>query len=348
MTGRLRSGPWHRGLAWLLRNFYFRVRVVGASPVSRPGQVILCSHRNGAIDGYLLLAAFPDAKFLVSVQLLRNPLLRLMFGGIPVARDKDVARYGVSKQQFPNPIAAGMACLQAGGCLAIFPEGSSEWGPHPLPYEPGAARIVRMALAEGLAVEVVPVGLFYDAPDRFRSRAEVLVGEAIALPARGDDDKRAWEARIRAALNQGLDAVSVNCPDAASFADVETLARTDAGRGDSYALAFKAHETKARAGEALAVAAAAVDPPAAAPRRFWNWPCSAAFVVLLAPVLALAGWAGSKADGRNTTSFFRLAGGFAAALLWLPTLALLFYLHPLVLAPVGLLAGIGWWRWGRA
>jgi 1-acyl-sn-glycerol-3-phosphate acyltransferase len=332
---------WHRFVAWLLRNFYFRVRVVGAPVASRPRQLILSSHRNGAIDGYLVLAAFPDANFLVSVQLLRSRLLRLMFTGIPVVRDKDTQRYGLKKRQFGNPVSAAMACFAAGGSLVIFPEGSSDWGPKPLPYEPGAARIVRMALADGLPIEVVPVGLFYPAPDRFRSRAEVLVGEPVVLPAQGERERRAWEAEIGALLASALDAVSVNCPDRDVFERVERLAAADSGDGGSYALAFKAREAQARAG----TLGAGADPRRVPSRYPWDWLGMAILALVLAPVLLVGYAAGRKADARNTTTFFRMAGGLAVALFWLPVLLLLAIAVPKVMLPAAGLAAFGWWRW---
>lgn len=331
---------WHRFIAWLLRNFYFRVRIVGARTPSQSQQLVLSSHRNGGIDGYLVLAAFPGANFLVSVQLLRSRLLWLMFAGIPVVRAKDTQRYGIRKQQFGNPISAALACLRVGASLAIFPEGSSEWGASPLPYEPGTARIVRMALDGGMPIEVVPMGLFYPAPHRFRSRAEVLVGEPVVLPAQDGRDRRAWEAEIATTLAAALDAVSVNCSDAESFARVERLAAADSADGSSYALAFKAREAQARVGT-LAEAPAA----AAATRYPWDWLCVMIAALVLAPVLLAGDVAGRKADARNTVTFFRMAGGLVVALVWVPVLLLLAAVCPKVMLPALALAALGWWRW---
>src|SRR5690606_36330869 len=178
---------WHRMMSWLLRGFQFgRVVVSGARErpsALRGGRLVLASHRNGAIDGYQVLRAFPGIQFLASVQLLRNRFLRLMFTGIPVVRGKDRARYGIERAAFDDPGAAACAHLRAGGAIAVFPEGTSEWGHRPQPYRAGAARIARVLADEGFDLEVVPVGLFYSAPDRFRSLAEVRVGAPVALPA---------------------------------------------------------------------------------------------------------------------------------------------------------------------
>lgn len=140
----------------------------GGRPARRP-RLIIASHRNGAIDGHQVLAAFPHAQFLVSIQLLRHWFLRLFIAGIPVVRPKDVERYGLDPASVASPVEAGLAHLRRGGDLGIFPEASSEWGHRPQPYKSGAARIACSLIADGIDVEVIPVGLFYSTPDRFRS-----------------------------------------------------------------------------------------------------------------------------------------------------------------------------------
>lgn len=191
-------GLWHRGLAATLRGIYFgRVRVRGApaSGSDRP-RVILASHRNGAIDGAQVGAAYPRAQFLVSIQLLRHAAARLLFTGIPVVRGKDVERYGLGREPVSDPIDDACGHLRAGGELAIFPEGTSEWGFQPLPYRFGAARIVCRLMDEGIEPEVVPLGLFYSWPDRCRSRAELFRGTPVQLPPRGAGDQADWEAAV--------------------------------------------------------------------------------------------------------------------------------------------------------
>src|SRR5690606_17659973 len=72
--------------------------------------------------------------------------------------------------------------LAAGGRLALFPEGTSHSDPAMRPLRTGAARIVLGAETEhdfSLGLKVVPVGLFYEAKGRFRSRVAVQVGEPV-------------------------------------------------------------------------------------------------------------------------------------------------------------------------
>lgn len=332
-----------RLLASLVRGFYFgRVRMVGAheQPVPhRGGRLIVSSHRNGAIDGYIVLAAFPGVQALVSIQLLRHPVLRWMFDGIAVIRPKDRERYGNHRAAFASPVDAGLAHLRAGGDLVIFPEGTSEWGHQPLPYQRGAARIARAALSDGVALEVVPLGLHYQAPDQFRSRVEALVGAPIPLPVRQTDESdRAWESRIHTAIALALDAVSVNCPDADRFAANESWARAQAAHGKSYALSLIEAQT-----------ASPTTLPVTLHKRGWpwDWLLVAAFMLLAGPVLLAGRVVGGKADARNTVSLFRIIGGLLASLVWLPCLLLATWQWPWLLLTLWPLAALGWWRWPR-
>jgi hypothetical protein len=153
------------------------------NPTQRP-RLIIASHRNGAIDGHQVLAAFPHVP-VPRLHPARPPLVpSAVHRRIPVVRPKDVDRYGLDPASVASPVEAGLAHLRRGGDLGIFPEASSEWGYRPQPYKSGAARIACTLIDEGTDVEVIPVGLFYSTPDRFRSRAEVVGGPAVTIPGR--------------------------------------------------------------------------------------------------------------------------------------------------------------------
>ncbi len=334
-----------RWLGWLLRHACFqRVRLLGPQPLARPARLVIASHRNGALDGYIGLACFPRTQFLTSVQLLRHPLLRWMFDGLPVIRAKDKARYGAWRDSFDDPVDAACAQLRAVGDLLVFPEGSSEWGHRPLPYHRGASRIARRMLEEGVPVQVVPLGLHYPTPDRFRSSVDVLLGSPILLPTRmPDEDDRHWESRIHINLMSALDAVSVNCPDAISFETARAHAAARETAGEPYALAFLDAQQRLQAGQTVPVPATPPRPP------LWPWDVAAVavFMLLAAPVL-LAGWlVGRRADARNTVSLFRCIGALVIAPLWLAALLLALWLWPLPLLLALPLAALGWWRWPR-
>lgn len=300
-------GAWYRGVLGALRTAYFgRVTVTGhRSPRRRP-RLILASHRNGANDGTQVQAAFPDAQYLVSMQLLRNPFLRVFFTGIPVVRERDVERYGMDRSAIVDAVTAGATHLTAGGDLVVFPEGTSEWGHRPLPYKNGAARILRAVREAGVEVDVVPLGLFYSAPDRFGSLAAVHIGAPLDLDPRGSVDE------LHSRMSRALDAVSVNSPDAATFDRVQRAATARARAGEPFSQAFL--DEQARHGSSSEVQ----------PRRPSSVPrvLGLALMWLFWPVL-LGGWLGGrKADARNTVTLFRMLVGAATAALWITLLVL--------------------------
>lgn len=313
--------------------------------IRRP-RLIIASHRNGAIDGHQVLAAFPHAQFLVSIHLLRHWFLRLFIAGIPVVRPKDVERYGLDPASVASPVEAGLAHLRRGGDLGIFPEASSEWGHRPQPYKSGAARIACALIADGIDVEVIPVGLFYSTPDRFRSRAEVVRGPAVTIPDRDGREDKEWEAAVASAMGAALDVVSVNCPDEATFTAVEAHAlnrarRTPGGKA-SYAQAFL--ELQNAAGSVAPKTGGATSANTVAKPRTYPVIRWIGFLAmwLFAPILVAAAVAGSRADGRNTVTFFRILSGFAAVMVWIQVLIIAAFFWPAVIG-AGVLSGVlGW------
>ena len=167
------------GLARLLtRSFFRQVEVEhGERIVAGRPTVVVADHRNGLVDGLLLMGALHRyPRFLGKSTLFRNPLLWpfLQLGGVvPVYRAQD----GGSPEGNRRAFARCHRLLAAGGMVAIFPEGVSHDEPVLQPLRTGAARIALSAAAAGVPdVETVAVTLVYDDKQRFRSRALVRVG----------------------------------------------------------------------------------------------------------------------------------------------------------------------------
>ncbi|WP_145997467.1 hypothetical protein [Brevibacterium sp. 239c] len=359
----------HRFINAAMRTLYFgRIHVLDLSDEDAAGsanqrpRLIISSHRNGAIDGHQVLAAFPRAQFLVSIQLIRSWFLRLFIAGIPVVRPKDVERYNLDPASVASPVEAGTAHLRRGGDLGIFPESSSEWGHRPQPYKSGAARVACTLIEESLDLEIIPVGLFYSTPDRFRSRAEVVRGKSITIPDRNGQDRSVWEAQVASALKAALDDVSVNCPDEATFeriqAEALTTARHTASGSATFARAFLDLQNEAATPPTSSVtstdtstvaAHAATDTHVADDGRggvssavkVLRW-VGLTLMWLFAPILGAAAFAGSRADGRNTVTFFRLLGGFAAVMVWIPVLIAAAFFWPLVIG-IGIVSAVCGW-----
>lgn len=336
---------WHRYIARLLVHFYYSslkfITSNGLRVAPLDGKIptlLLASHRNGATDGWVFNQLLPTAQFLTAVQLLRSRFLRLMFAGIPVVRDKDRQRYGYSRAQAGNPILHAIAHLKQNGSAIVFPEGTSEWGPGPQPYHLGAAKIVRRLMQDRCRFQVVVAGCFYQAPDRMGSAVELLVGEPLVLPEQGDASAAEWEQNIQQCLSHALDSVSVNCRDEQMLARVEQQAWHARRDGDSYALAFKQAEQQTISEPVVAAPLATVS---LLDQLLWRL-----FMLTLLPVWLAGWWAGRRADGRNTTTFFRLAGGFAMAPIWLPCLLIAALFYPWLLLLYGA-AVLGWRRRGK-
>ena len=162
----------------LIRVFFRGVEVehVERLGTGRP-TVLVADHRNGLVDGLLLMAALPRyPRFLGKSTLFHNPLLWpfLKVGGVvPIYRTQD----GGSPEGNRRAFARCHRLLADGGMVAIFPEGISHDEPTLQPLRTGAARIALSAAATGVAdVETVAVTLIYDDKQRFRSRALVRVG----------------------------------------------------------------------------------------------------------------------------------------------------------------------------
>jgi len=167
------------GLARLLvRVFFSGVEVEHGERLGpdRP-TVLVADHRNGLVDGLLLMAALPRyPRFLGKSTLFHHPLLWpfLQVGGVvPVHRAQDGGSPDGNRQAFDRCLRL----LERRALVAVFPEGISHDEPSLQALRTGAARIALSAASAGVAeVETVAVSLVYNDKQRFRSRALVRVG----------------------------------------------------------------------------------------------------------------------------------------------------------------------------
>lgn len=112
--------------------------------------------------------------------------------------------------------------MNQGGCVGIFPEGGSHDRSDLLPLKAGVAVMALGALAEypDCNVKVVPVGMNYFTPHKFRSRAVIEFGTPIEIPAEmvakyksGGDAKREAVSTLLDNVTDGLRSVTVRCSD---------------------------------------------------------------------------------------------------------------------------------------
>ncbi|KAJ1754652.1 Glycerol-3-phosphate/dihydroxyacetone phosphate acyltransferase, partial [Coemansia sp. RSA 1591] len=123
--------------------------------------------------------------------------------------------------------------LNKGECIGIFPEGGSHDRTEMLPLKAGATIMALGATAANpeLGLKIVPTGLNYFHPSKFRSRAVIDFGQPIDVPAelvekyrQGGDAKRQACDDFLSIVADGLKQVTLNTPD------LETLKLIQAGR----------------------------------------------------------------------------------------------------------------------
>lgn len=227
-----------RFLRWLgrlaLDAFYRRVEVVGVDrfPEDRP-VIVLANHFNSLVDGAVITSFLPRMpRFLGASTVWDHRPLRPFLnaaGVVPLYRRQDGrAHEGSLAESFSK----ASDLLEAGGVLAIFPEGISHNTPRVLPLKTGAARIaLETEIRRGpIDLAIVPVCLTFEAKYRFRSRALLEIGDPVSLKPEeierfrsGDRAKRTEAARaLTARLHNRLDAMT---PGHESWEEARLFAR---------------------------------------------------------------------------------------------------------------------------
>jgi 1-acyl-sn-glycerol-3-phosphate acyltransferase len=338
-----------------------RVTVLKRERLPLSGAVLyVATHRNGALDASPYALAVPDAIPMVSAQLHRTALGRFLFQGIPVARAKDRER-GMTADNL-RAVERCIGLLQGGGQLFVMPEGTSTLGFRHLPFQRGAARIAHAAVDAGVALTIVPLGVHYEDPTVWQSRAEVLVGKPVR-PQPGDD-----VAAIHRLIVQGLESVGASFASEGAQRHAEALAYASTlGTEASYALSLKYFEqvepeTLAGIVQPLELIArrehlclhqgVPLAPVVPWPLYMLYWlvlaPLVGGFCLLNAPVLAVGFIASRKLpDAPNVVAFWRMVAGLPTGLAWAALVSTVFaFVYGLagVAAYWGVtLAGIGAW-----
>jgi glycerol-3-phosphate O-acyltransferase/dihydroxyacetone phosphate acyltransferase len=211
-----------RGLLRLsVRAFFRRIEVVGLENVPETGAVVFFgNHPNSLLDPALICCFCGRVvRFVAKDVLFRSPLLRPVLhamGAVPVRRRAD---HG--EEPLANELAFErlFAVLGAGGAIGIFPEGLSHDASQLARFKTGAARIALGAREchPGLAVSLVPCGLTYMTPQRFRSSVLVQFGPPLEVTAPEDAalraDPRAAARELTERMEASLRALTVNAED---------------------------------------------------------------------------------------------------------------------------------------
>lgn len=227
--------PLRAGIRALLGVFFRRVQTTGEELLPAEGPLLLVgNHPNSLLDPAVLLAVCERrVSFAAKDALFANPLLRPVLRGVgAVAIRRRIAADGkvdaasvVAPDRVDNSaaFAAMHALLAEGGAIGIFPEGLSHDEAQLQPLRTGAARLALGMPAGAPPLQIVPVGLNYSAPKRFRSNVLVRFGPPIVIDA---TRQQAGDARaLTREIDLALRALTINADDWDTLRVLETVRR---------------------------------------------------------------------------------------------------------------------------
>jgi 1-acyl-sn-glycerol-3-phosphate acyltransferase len=207
-----------RAVSRLALHLFFRhIEVEGTDDIPSDGPVLLaCNHPNALVDPLLPLSILRRRVTLTAKNVLaRNPLrgwLMSALGVIPFHRREDVAK-GARPRQNLESMRRCREVLAGGGCLCLFPEGTSHSDDRLRPFRPGMARLLTDLVRRGGysgRLYVVPVGLLYAEKDRFRSGVRVRFGAPIDVARWLADHPDQPAGALTAVVRRRLEGLTIN------------------------------------------------------------------------------------------------------------------------------------------
>lgn len=208
-------------MRWLLHAFFRHIEIEHAERIPAHAPLVFTpNHANSLIDGILVRVFLPrDPRSLAKATLWKNPFFRPLLvasHSIPVYRQQDADETNRSEKN-RDMFDECYSVLAQKACIVIFPEGMSHDEPELQPLKTGTARIVLGAEQRfgPLGTRIVPVGLTFDAKQKFRSRVLISIGEPFdpmdGLAAADPEDRQAV-AKLTERIKQGISAVTLNYP----------------------------------------------------------------------------------------------------------------------------------------
>ena len=205
----------------LLGIFFRKIEITGREHVPADAPVIYTpNHMNSLVDGLLARTSLPrEPRPLASVTLWDIAVLRPLLaavGAIPVYRQQDSTVPGHTEKN-QRMFSACHDALARNSCIVVFPEGESHADPALRKLKTGVARIALGAeqLRGPLGLRIVPVGLNFDAKQKFRSRVLISIGEPIdpiAGLAEVDAQSRESVGGVMSLVEAGIKSVTLNYP----------------------------------------------------------------------------------------------------------------------------------------
>jgi 1-acyl-sn-glycerol-3-phosphate acyltransferase len=220
----------YRILSWFLRVvtrvFFRQIEIAGLEHVPTDGPVLFAgNHPNSLIDPILIITTCGrKVHFAAKDALFKGRIMRAVLrglGAVPIKRrdDRDGTREPAKPVDGATPVDndaafdAMFAVLGEGGAIGIFPEGLSHDESQLARLKTGAARLaLGGAQRASKPIRIVPCGLTFIHPKRFRSRVLVQFGPPIAVTAatpNNPDEVRELTTEIDIAMRR----LTINAPD---------------------------------------------------------------------------------------------------------------------------------------
>ena len=168
------------------RIYYPKVTVINKEQLKIKGPaIVVTNHPNTILDPFNAASRiWQPLHFLANASLFKSKIGNWFFSTfycIPIKRKEDVG------SKISNNQASFEKCdefLSANGILFIAPEGGSYEGRQLEKIKTGTARIAFSAEAKNnfqLGLQILPIGLIYESPGKFRSSIIINVGQAFKV-----------------------------------------------------------------------------------------------------------------------------------------------------------------------
>ena len=204
---------WKKLCKLTMKVFYRSYEVKGADTIPENTGIILCAnHVNALIDAAVLQASTEkNIRALARDGLFKNPVLKPilnMIGTVPIYR-RETETSDTSKNL--DTFSRCYELLAENQTLVIFPEGQSHSKSFVQEIKTGAARMALGAIeANGVAPEVLPVGMTFSRQKRARTEVLVQYGKPIDLNVPEGMDEYQAVHLITERVKKGIVEVTLN------------------------------------------------------------------------------------------------------------------------------------------
>ncbi|MEO8083590.1 MAG: lysophospholipid acyltransferase family protein [Ardenticatenales bacterium] len=202
-----------------LKIFYRSIEIEGLADVPAAGPVIFApNHANGLLDPMFIALAVERPVWLTAKSTLADhPLVGWLMRAsnvVALHRTQDAVMGADPRANLAALATLGMR-LRDGGAIIIFPEGQSHSDPGLRPFKRGVARLAYDYVAAGNVggLSIVPVGMWFEDKDGFRSRALIRFGPSVDVGAWRAAQPDAPAQALTAELQAAVDAAAITFTD---------------------------------------------------------------------------------------------------------------------------------------